>query len=151
MDVDGLGLHTPADYLAAASHPEAGDGMLGHLARCPYTFVWQAVASHPRTPAHLLGELCSKRDSAWNDNRLLRLIVEHPNADRGVLLTVLGELESRLRTSTIRPFAAALALADRPELTPEEVEPLAALPGASARMRRGLRRRLAQRQRVHGD
>ncbi|HEY0539465.1 MAG TPA: hypothetical protein VGD53_13900 [Actinoallomurus sp.] len=39
------------DYLAAASHPEAGEGMLDRLARCPYTFVWQAVASHPRTPA----------------------------------------------------------------------------------------------------
>lgn len=139
-------LHTPADYLDAASDPDAGERMLRHLARCPYPFVWQALARNPRTPAHLLGELCSRSDSTYNDNRLLRLIVEHPNADRAVLLGVLGELESRLRTLASRPYAAALLLAGRPELAPEEVRYLAAPPGASARMRGGLRRRLAQRE-----
>jgi hypothetical protein len=141
-------LHTPADYLEAASDPDAGEGMLCHLAQCPYSFVWQALARNPRTPGYLLEELCSRRDSTWNDNRLLRLIVEHPNADRAVLLSALAELETRLREPLSRPYAAVLALADRPELAPDEVQRLAALPGASARMRRGLRRRLAQREPV---
>ena len=82
----------------------------------------------------------------WNDNRLLRLIAEHPKADRAVLLSVLDELVSRLRTTTSRPYAAVLTLAGRPELAPEEVQHLAALRGASARMRRGLRRRLTERE-----
>lgn len=140
-----LGLHTPADYRDAASDPDADVEVLSELARCPYPFVWQALASHPRAPASVLRDLCSRRDGAWNDNRLLRLIAEHPNADRVVLLTVLSELEGRLRTSASRPFAAVLALAARRELEPEEVRRLAALPGASARMRAGLRRRLAER------
>jgi hypothetical protein len=139
-------LHTPADYLEAASDPDAGEDLLRHLARCAYPFVWQTLASHPRTPAYLLGELCSRGDSVWNDNRLLRLIAEHPKADRAVLLSVLDELVSRLRTTTSRPYAAVLTLAGRPELAPEEVQHLAALPGASARMRRGLRRRLTERE-----
>lgn len=150
-DVALLRLHTPADYQDAASDPDAGERMLRHLTRCPYPFVWQALARNPRTPAYLLGELCSRSDSTWNDNRLLRLIVEHPNADRAVLLNVLGELVSRLRTSTSRPYAAVLLLAGRPELAPEEVRHLAALPGASARMRSGLRRRLAQRESASGN
>jgi hypothetical protein len=146
-----LRLHTPADYQAAASDPDTGERMLRHLARCPYPFVWQALARNPRTPAYLLRELCSRSDSTWNDNRLLRLIVEHPNADRTVLLSVLAELERRLRTSTSRPYAAVLLLASRPELAPEEVRYLATLPGASARLRGGLRRRLAQRESASGE
>lgn len=138
-----LRLHTPADYRDAATDPDADVETLRELARCPYPFVWQALASNPSTPACVLRELCSKGDSAWNDNRFLRLIAEHPNADREVLLKVLAELEVRLQSSASRPFAAVLALAARQEL--EEVQRLAALPGASARMRAGLRRRLAER------
>jgi hypothetical protein len=140
-----LRLHTPADYRDAASDPDADVEMLCELARCPYPFVWQALASRPGAPAGVLRELCSKRDSVWNDNRLLRLIAEHPNADREILLKVLAELEVRLQTSVSRPYAAVLALAARRELELEEVQRLAALPGASARMRAGLRRRLAER------
>ncbi|QKW40219.1 hypothetical protein HUT06_06545 [Actinomadura sp. NAK00032] len=92
-----------------------------------------------------MGKLCSKGDSAWNDGRLLRLLAEHPNSDRTVLLKVLAELETRLLASTSRPYAAALALAARHELEPQEVQRLAALPGASPRMRSGLSRRLSER------
>lgn len=73
-----LRLHTPADYRDAASDPDADVETLFDLARCPYPFVWQALASNPSTPACVLRELCPKGDSAWNDNRLLRLIAEHP-------------------------------------------------------------------------
>lgn len=136
---------TPADYRDAASNPNTDVQTLHYLAQCPYPFVWQALAANPHTPACVLGELCSKSDSAWNDSRLLRLLAEHPNATRDVLLNVLAELEACLLTSTSRPYAAVLALAARPELAPKELQNLAALPGASARMRAGLRRRLAER------
>lgn len=137
--------HTPADYRDAARDPDTDVQTLCYLARCPYPFVWQALASNPRTPAHVLDGLCTQRDSAWNDGRLLRLLAEHPNSDREVLLKVLAELEARLLTSTSRPYAAVLALATRLELQPEELQPLASLPGASARTRTGLRQRLAER------
>ncbi|MBB6399952.1 hypothetical protein BKA00_006866 [Actinomadura coerulea] len=137
---------TPADYRDAARDPETDVRTFRHLARSPYPFVWQELAANPSTPARVLDELCSNRDSAWNDGRLLRLLAEHPNADREVLLKVLAELEARLRTSTTRPYAAVLALAARRELRPEELRHLAALPGASPRMRTGLRRRLGERQ-----
>ena len=137
--------HTPADYRAAACDPSTNVQTLCYLAQCPYPFVWQALASNLRVPACVLGELCSKSDSAWNDSRLLRLLAEHPNADRAVLLKVLAELEARLLASTSRPYAAVLALGARQELEPKELQRLAALPGASARMRSGLRRRLAER------
>ncbi|MGI5326895.1 hypothetical protein [Actinomadura nitritigenes] len=140
-----LRFHSPVDHRDAACDPDTDVQTLASLARCPYPFVWQALASNPSTPAHVLGDLCSKRDSAWNDSRLLRLLAEHPSADRAVLLKVLAELEARLLASASRPYAAVLALAARRELKPEELQRLAALPGASARMRTGLRRRLANR------
>lgn len=115
------------------------------LAQCPYPFVWQELAANPNTPTDVLQDLCSRRDSAWNDSRLLHLLAEHPNADRAVLLKVLAQLEVRLLTATSRPYAAVLALAARPELTPKELQPLATLPGASPRMRTGLSRRLTNR------
>ncbi|MES9536317.1 hypothetical protein [Actinomadura sp. NPDC000600] len=136
---------TPADYLDAASALHTDMQTFLHLARCPYPFVWQALASNPRTPVDVLADLSSKRDSAWNDGLLLRLLAEHPNADREVLLRVMAEIEARLLSSTTRPYAAVLALATRQELQPDELHHLAALPGASARMRTGLRRRLAER------
>lgn len=138
--------HGPADHRDAAGDPATDAQTLASLARCPYPFVWQALATNPSTPAHVLRDLCSRRDSAWNDSRLLRLIAEHPSADRAVLLKVLAELEARLLTSASRPYAAVLALAARRELELEELQRLAALPGASARMRAGLKRRLAERE-----
>jgi hypothetical protein len=50
-----------------------------------------------------------------------------------------------LRQPDGRPHAAALALARRSELAPEETLTLAEQPGASRRMRRGLGRNLAGR------
>jgi hypothetical protein len=41
----------PADYRDAASDPDADLETLFELARCPYPFVWQALVSHPSTPA----------------------------------------------------------------------------------------------------
>ncbi|MEV0522948.1 hypothetical protein AB0I66_05945 [Streptomyces sp. NPDC050439] len=72
---------TPADFLALA-RTESDSSVLHRLVRCPYPFVWQAVAANPHTPPAALLELTTARDSTWNDNRLLRLLAEHPRSDR---------------------------------------------------------------------
>jgi hypothetical protein len=136
-------LHSPVDYRDLASSPHTSDPVLRALADCPYPFVWAALAANPRTPADVLARLSEQHSSTWNDNRLLLLLARHPNADRNVLLKVLGELKTRLAIG--RPYAAVLALAGRAEIDPDEVRLLGILPGASARMRRGLERRIAER------
>ncbi|MFE9813081.1 hypothetical protein, partial [Streptomyces sp. NPDC005548] len=88
-------MRTPADYLALARTEENGV-VLQSLARCPYPFVWQALAANPRTPPVALQELTTARDSVWNDNRLLHLLAEHPGADRAVLRAVLVAVATKL-------------------------------------------------------
>ncbi|MFH8569295.1 hypothetical protein [Streptomyces sp. NPDC017993] len=136
-------MHTPADYLELA-HAENDAAVLHRLARCPYPFVWHALAVNPRTPPATLLELSASRDSAWNNNKLLRLLAEHPGADRIVLLAVLDAVAAVL-TEGERPYAAVLALAARRELGVEEVRRLGALRGASARLRSLLDRELGYR------
>ncbi|MFC8262455.1 hypothetical protein ACFUNF_33790 [Streptomyces sp. NPDC057291] len=74
-------MHTPADYLELA-RAEKDSSVLHRLARCPYSFAWQALAANPHTAPRTLLELSAARDSVWNDNGLLRLLAEHPRADR---------------------------------------------------------------------
>lgn len=136
-------MSTPADYLALA-HAETGGPVLQRLAQCPYPFVWQALAANPHTPPVALLELSTARDSVWNDNRLLRLLAEHPGANRIVLRAVLDAVAAKLEAGE-RPYAAVLALADRLELEAEEVRRLGTLHGASARLRRLLTLRLRSR------
>lgn len=131
---------TPADYLALAQTERDGSA-LRSLARSPYPFVWQALATNPHTPPAVLVALSKARDSVWNDNRLLRLLAEHPSADARVLRVLLDAVAAKLEAGE-RPYAAALALACRPELESEEVARLGTLRGASARLRRGLALRL---------
>ncbi|WP_439678932.1 hypothetical protein [Embleya sp. MST-111070] len=137
---------TPADYLEAARTEKDGSA-LHRLARRPYPFVWHALAANPHTPSAVLLELSTARDGAWNDNMLLRLLAEHPGADRVVLRAVLDAVAARLDEGE-RPYAAALALADRPEAEADEVRRLGTLRGASARLRTGLALRLSARVRV---
>ncbi|MFE7672689.1 hypothetical protein ACFU5N_10770 [Streptomyces albidoflavus] len=118
--------------------------MLLRLARSPYPFVWQALAANPHTPAAALVELTGARDSPHNDNALLRLLAEHPDVGPDVLRTTLAAVAAKLAEGQ-RPYAALLALAGRPELDAAEVAALGTLPGASARLRRGLDRRLGAR------
>lgn len=138
-------MHTPADYLELA-HAESDEEVLHRLARCPYPFVWHALAGNPRTPPAVLLELSASQDSAWNDNRLLRLPAGHPRAGSTVLQAVLGAVSGKLAEGE-RPYAAVLALAERPELAEEEIRRLGTLRGASARMRGLLRRSLGTRSR----
>ncbi|MFD7731623.1 hypothetical protein ACFV6F_14705 [Kitasatospora phosalacinea] len=125
--------------------------VLHELAGCPYPFVQHAVAANPCTPPAALTELsvfCGRAPDGrnpWNDNYLLLLLARHPAADRAVLSAAVDAAAARLTAGT-RPYAAVLALAERPELPPEELLALGRLPGASARLRRGLQRALAARQ-----
>ena len=61
------------------------------------------------------------------------------------MLRVLQETVALLNQANARPYAAALALARRGELHADEVLVLTRQPGASRRMRRGVRRNLAAR------
>lgn len=137
---------TPADLLALA-RAESDSSVLHRLVQCPYPFVWQALATNPHTPPAALLELAAARDSAWNDNRLLHLLAEHPHSDRAVLRAVLDATAAKLAEGE-RPYAAVLALAGREEIGADEVQPLGALHGASARLRGLLARRLGTRVRV---
>ncbi|MGA5296100.1 hypothetical protein ACWDR5_18815 [Streptomyces koyangensis] len=134
---------TPADHLALARTARDGAVLL-RLARSPYPFVWQALAANPHTPAAALVELAGARDSPHNDNRLLRLLAERPDAGPVVLRATLAAVAAKLAEGE-RPYAAVLTLAGRPESDAAEVAALGTLPGASARLRRGLARRLAAR------
>lgn len=134
---------TPADYLALA-HTEQDSMVLQRLAQCPYPFVWQALATNPHTPSVALQELSTTQDSVWNDNKLLRLLAEHPGANPGVLRAVLDAVAAKLEEGE-RPYAAVLALADRLELEADEVRKLGTLRGASARLRHRLDLRLSVR------
>ncbi|MCX4918892.1 hypothetical protein [Streptomyces sp. NBC_00687] len=136
-------MRTPADYLALARAEEDSDA-LQNLARCPYPFGWQALASNPHTPPAALRELTTARDSVWNDNRLLRLLAEHPGADLRVLRAVLDAVATKLAEGE-RPYAAVLALADRLELEADELRKLGTFQGASARLRHLLDLRLSTR------
>lgn len=134
---------TPADYLALAGAEKDGTVLHG-LVQCPYPFVWQALAVNPCTPPAALMELSKARDSVWNDNRLLRLLAEHPAANHSVLGAVLDRVAAKLEQGD-RPYAAVLALAGRPELRPDEVKRLGTLRGSSARLRRLIARQLNSR------
>ncbi|MFG2171582.1 hypothetical protein ACGFMO_09380 [Streptomyces niveus] len=134
---------TPADYLALA-HAERDSLVLRRLATCPYPFVWQALATNPHTPPEALQELSAARDSVWNDNKLLRLLADHPSANPAVLRAVLEAVAAKLDEGE-RPYAAVLALAERLELEADEVRKLGPLRGASARLRHLLNLRLSDR------
>ncbi|GAA3143411.1 hypothetical protein ACFQ0X_06705 [Streptomyces rectiviolaceus] len=136
-------MHTPADYLELA-RTEHDSAVLHRLARCPYPFVWQALAANPSTSPGTLLELSTAQDSAWNDNRLLCLLAKHPGADRSVLRAVRDAVAAKLAEGE-RPYAAVLALAGRTELAAAEVRQLGALRGASARLRSRLDRHLQLR------
>ncbi|MEU5288484.1 hypothetical protein AB0G97_31400 [Streptomyces sp. NPDC020755] len=118
--------------------------VLQRLATCPYPFVWHALATNPHTPPEALQELSAARDSAWNDNKLLRLLAGHPGANPVVLRAVLEAVAAKLDEGE-RPYAAVLALADRLELEVDEVRKLGTLRGASARLRHLLNLRLSIR------
>ncbi|PJN21935.1 hypothetical protein [Kitasatospora sp. CB02891] len=134
---------TPADHLAAAraaSDPAA----LRALASTGLPFIDQALAANPHTPPDTLTQLAGVRHSAWNDNRLLWLPAEHPGADDPVLHAVLAAVAELLAAGE-RPYAAAVALARRPEVPVERVRALGESAGASARLRGRVARALAGR------
>ncbi|BCJ39036.1 hypothetical protein Athai_65390 [Actinocatenispora thailandica] len=149
MDIEELLPHTrtPRDYLDLVADPRLDRDALRVLARSPYSFVRRAVAQDPRTDAVALTELLVGEFDTWEHNCLLRLVAQHPRADRAVLLTVLTDTADLLNQPDARPYAAAIALAGRPELEPHEVRLVQRQPGASRRMRRGVERALARRPR----
>lgn len=148
MDIEALlpRARTPRDYLDLVTDPRVDQDGLHTLARSPYSFVRLAIAKDIRTSPATLTELLLGEFDQWDRNYLLRLVAQHPQADRVVLLKVLHATEVLLRQSGVRPYGVAIALASRHELAPHEVRRAHRLPGASRRMRRGVERALARRQ-----
>ncbi|WP_430785836.1 hypothetical protein [Actinoplanes sp. G11-F43] len=146
-DFDGLlpRQRTPLDYLNLVDDPRLDRHGLTLLAASPYSFVRDAVAHSPRADAATLAAIPLADLNRWTRNRVLAAIARHPNANRGTLLHVLRETSAALERPGERPYAAALALATRPELAEAEVSPLMTRPNASRRMAGGLRRALATR------
>ncbi|MGA5820969.1 hypothetical protein ACPC54_24255 [Kitasatospora sp. NPDC094028] len=137
-------LHTGADYLRLAERT-ADPAVLGELARrADYAFVWQAIARNAATPTAVLAALAGRRNSDYNDNRLLCLIAAHPAATGDALDAVVDSVATLLAEGE-RPYAATLVLAARPDAAAERILALGRLPGASARLRRGITRALAAR------
>ncbi|OKJ06632.1 hypothetical protein [Kitasatospora sp. CB01950] len=137
---------TPADRLEAAR--SSGDpDVLRALVAVGLPFVDQALAENPRTPQDAPAALAAAprgRCTAWNDNRLLRLLAEHPSADAPVLDVVLAAVAEQLAAGQ-RPYAAVIALAARVEVPAGRVRALGESAGASARVRGRVARVLAGR------
>ncbi|MFF4923973.1 hypothetical protein ACFY4B_25605 [Kitasatospora sp. NPDC001261] len=136
-------LHDGGDYRRLAERTSNPD-VLRRLAIGEYPFVWHAIADNPAAPTDLLAALAGRRQQVWNDNRLLRLLAAHPALTGEALDGLVDVVGDRLREGD-RPYAAVLELARRPELSAERLRPLGRQPGASARLRRGITRALAER------
>ncbi|MEV7600690.1 hypothetical protein AB0O91_25295 [Kitasatospora sp. NPDC089797] len=136
-------LHEPGEYRRLAERSTDPE-VLRVLVRCDYPFVWQAIARNPAAPAEALAALAVRRNSTWNDNCLPALIAARPDLTVEVLDGLVEVVAERLREGE-RPYAAVLLLARRPEVTAERLNRLGHLPGASSRLRRGIRRALAAR------
>ncbi len=145
VDIDDLlpRERTPADYLRLVNDPRIDQEGLRTLAISTYSFVRRAVAACPRADATTLGAVPIDGLDRWSRNFVLMTIARHPHADRSVLLEVLRQTSALLNRPDERPFAAALALARRPELSADEVLDLTRQPYASKRMAGGVRRILA--------
>ncbi|MER7578718.1 hypothetical protein [Kitasatospora sp. NPDC097691] len=143
-DIEALNhLHDGGDYRRLAERTSNPD-VLRRLAQGLYPFVWHAIARNAATPTDLLVSLSVRRNTTSNENQLLELIAAHPALTGEALDGFIDLLAVRLREDA-RPYAAVLELARRPEPNAERLHWLAHLPGASARLRRGVTRALAAR------
>ena len=111
---------SPRDYLDLVTDPRTDQDVLRVLATSPYSFVRQAVAEHPLADARTLASLPTDDLDRWDRYHLLATIARHPNTDRMVLCQVLRDTLALLQQRDARPYAAALALAQRPELSPSK-------------------------------
>jgi len=136
--------HSPRDYLDAARAEGADAELLAGLATVPYSFVHQAVAEHPNTRPTTLSLLIPDELHDWADHALLATIVSHPAADADVFARAHHKVRQALAIGK-RPYRIAITLTARDALSADDVDVLGRLPGASARLRRGLRRALATR------
>jgi hypothetical protein len=134
------GTRSPKAYQVLAASPDTPPEVLRELVGKDYSFVAEALAGNPATPTDVLLSLVPVKVGEWNDNRRLLTLAENPSADEAVLqacaetvTTALSEVRERGQ-----PYSAALALAANPRVDVQTCETWAALPGSSARFRRGL-------------
>lgn len=134
------GARSPKDYRVLAASPATPPEVLRELVGKDYSFVAEALAGNPATPADVLLSLVPAQAGEWNDNRRLLTLAKNPSADAAVLQACAETVTRALSEIRERgqPYSAALALAENPGVDAQTCEAWAALPGSSARFRRGL-------------
>ncbi len=130
----GRRFHGPRDYLDLAESPTASAEDLRLLADSPYSFVLEAVARHPSTPADVLDRLLA-RDPA--DIWLLHALATHPSASRELLAAIAALVPTILhQRDTHAGFAAGIALFSHPNAPDEALLELLDHPQATTQFRK---------------
>ncbi len=138
-----------SEQLAAVRAPDADPALLARLATAPDWRVRIAVVEHPATPVETLRAIATA-DHGGDEHTVLRELAFHPAADAVVLDRVLARARVMLAEGR-RPYSVVIALAERGVVPPDVAVELGRLPGASARLRRGLRRALVRASRAVGE
>lgn len=113
--------HSPKEYLDLARSDAVTPQQLRALAASPYSFVLEAVAANPSTPADVLMTLLPKSTTSWNDISLLITLIRNPASPTELLAATSEMVLSRVGDrDDHKGFEAGVALAQRPD-TPHAV------------------------------
>lgn len=113
--------HGPRDYLDLATTAEAAEHDLRWLSASPYTFVVEAVARHPSTPADVLERLVPPDPASSHGQAVLLGLAENPGSTLRVFDFVAQQVPQLLHERDCQQgFAAGIALFRRADV-PEEI------------------------------
>jgi hypothetical protein len=116
----GREFHGPRDYLDLAESPDATAEELRWLAASSYSFVVEAVARHPTTPADALERILASEVMVDGGDAILVQLAAHSSASSGLLAAIAERVPRRLHArDNPWAFAAGIALVSNPN-TPDE-------------------------------
>jgi hypothetical protein len=116
----GRQFHGPRDYLDLAESPTATAEELRWLAESQYSFVLEAVARHPSTPADALEQIFANEAAVGRDEILAELAA-HRFASAALLAAIAEQVPSGLHVrDNPSGFGAGIALFSNPN-TPDDV------------------------------
>jgi hypothetical protein len=113
--------HGPRDYLELARSPAAAVDDLRMLADSPYSFVLEAVALHPSTPADVLERLLPiDPENTIGGISIMRALAAHPAATASLLQAIAAHVPRLLhnRRDAHAWFEVGIALFSNPS-TPD--------------------------------
>jgi hypothetical protein len=129
----GRRFHGPRDYLDLAESPTATTEELRLLGESPYSFVLEAVAQHPSTPADVLDRLLARNPG----NTCLHALAIHPSASRELLAAIAVLVPPLLhQRDAYAGFAAGIALFSHPNAPDEALLELLDHPQATKQFRK---------------